>query len=95
MNAEHTCLIGQVKVEPNEVTNLLNKEGIVAKLERFLAVGLQGEGLQPSEHHTFGDICSSRQGARCPLRSLLSGFALQGPDDRLGHLVTHIGAGPS
>ncbi len=43
----------------------------------------------------FGDACSSRQGASCPLRAADCGLALQGPVDHLGHLVILMGAGPS
>lgn len=94
VNAEHNCLIGRVEVEPDDVSDLLDKKGIVRELERFKAVGLQGEGLQPAVRGTFGDACSSRQGASCPLGAAVCGLALQGPVDHLGHLVILIGAGP-
>jgi hypothetical protein len=48
VNTEHNCLVGRVEVEANDVSYLFNKEGIVGELERLLAVGLQGEGLQPA-----------------------------------------------
>lgn len=37
----------------HDVSYLLHKEGIVGELERFLAVGLQREGLEPSVRGTF------------------------------------------
>ena len=94
VNAEHNCLIGRVEVEPDDVADFLDKKRIVGELERFLAVGLQGEGLQPAVRRTFGDACSSRQGASCPLRAAVCGLALQGPIDHLGHFVILIGARP-
>jgi len=94
VNAEQDCLVGRVEVEADDVSYLLNKEGIVAELERILAVWLHGKGLQPSVRRTFGDACCSRQGASRPLRAAVCGLALQGPVDHLGHLVILIGAGP-
>ena len=94
VNAEHNCLVGRVEVEPDDVSYLLDKEGIVGELERFLAVWLQRESLQPAVRCTFGDAGSSRQGASRPLCAAISGLALQGPVDHLGHLVILIGARP-
>ena len=95
VNEEQDCLVGRVEVEADDVTYLLNKEGIVGELERILAVWLHGKGLQPSVRRTFGDACCSRQGASRPLRAAVCGLALQGPVDHLRHLVILIGAGPS
>ena len=77
VNAEHNCLIGRVELEPDDVSSLLYNDGIVGELERVLAVGLQRKGLQPALSRTFGDACSSRQGACCPVRAAVSGFALK------------------
>ena len=40
VNAKHNCLIGRVEVEADDVSYLLDEEGIVGELERPLEVGL-------------------------------------------------------
>ena len=94
VNAKHHCLIGRVEVEADDVSYLLEEEGIVRDLEQLLAVELQGEGLQPAVRRIFRNACSSGQGASAPLSAAVCGLALQGSVDHLDHLVLLIGAGP-
>ena len=70
-----------------------DKEGVIEEFERFLAVRLQGESLQPAVDRTFRDACGSRQGASCPLRAAVCGLALQGPVDP--GLLQSVSQGPS
>ena len=96
INAEDNCLIERVELEPDDPSSLLDNDGIVRELERVLAVGLQRKGLQLALSRTFGDACSSRQGAWCPVPTAVSGFTL---NNRLITLATlsssKVGCAPS
>ena len=95
VDAEQHCLLRGVRVEADDVPDLLDIEGIYRDFECFLAMGLEAECLEPAMDRAFGDSGFSGEGAGAPLSAAVAGLllrrrlrlGLQRSVDHIGYLV--------
>ena len=83
VHAQDQRLVGRIEVEPHDVADLLDKEGVGGELEMLLAMGLKGEGPPDAIDRGFGKASRLGQGAAAPMGAV-GRLGLQGLSDRLG-----------
>src|SRR4051794_32239032 len=74
VNAQHHGLEWWVKIKPDDVSGLLDKQRVGGQLERFLAMRLQTEGAPDAADRRLRQLCFARHGARAPVRGVRRRF---------------------
>src|SRR5215472_2987152 len=70
VHTQHQRFIGRIKIEPDNVTHLVDKQRILGKLEGLTAMRSQSESLPHAMHTAATQATSRRQRASAPVRRL-------------------------
>lgn len=94
VHAQDHCLVRGVEIEPHDISNLLDEEGVLGEVEIALAVGRKGKGAPDAADGGFGDAGLLRHRATTPVCTV-AGRGLNGLVEQRGYLFIRDGARPT
>jgi hypothetical protein len=87
VHAEHNRVHRRIKVEPHDIAELLDEEGIGRELEGILPMRLKAKGREVAMDARLGDARRRGHRADAPMGRSILGLRLQGSVDQLGDLL--------
>ena len=94
VHAQHHGMIGRVQVQPDDVADFFDEEGVIGEFEVALAVRLDAEQIEPALHGGLGDAGVFGHGSHAPVRGV-GRLGPKGGVDDLGDALVLVAAGPS
>ena len=70
INAQHHGFVGRIQIKTDDVSHLLDEEGIGGQFEVFLPMGLQAKSLPETLHGGFGKLGLLSDGTAGPMRAV-------------------------